>query len=290
MDHKSHLLFNWGFSEMQSFRPMISDDGYCWQGELCERGWETEVTEESTGFVLNINLMHPKCLVLVQIHAVKSTVTLIIKYVKVQIYFLLAMNTTRGITWVHLEDSKSRTYWIPLGWAPRLTEQGWNQYFSWVEASGWEGIKECLLQLPPNLSPVWYCCRVLKEIHLYTTLPASVILQMEKFWVSLLNHILSQGALWSMQNIFTYMHTCQVREQFLLWIGKLIALVHATFSMELQSTIMYHRLHISRTQNNSGLINSVTYINTKVRHVCDSFMPHGSFLGTTTQNLQKYQT
>lgn len=77
--------------------------------------------------------------------------------------------------------------------------------------------------------------------------------------------------------VHIHAHICKVQEQFLLWIRKLNALVHITFSMELQSTIMYHRIHISRTQNNSGFINSVTYINTKVRHVCDSFMPHGSF-------------
>lgn len=205
------------------------------------------------------------------------------------------MNTTRGTTWVHFGDSKSRTDLIPLGWAPRLTEQGWNQCFSWVEASDWEGMNECLLQLPlpPNLSPVWYCCRVLKKFTFIQKTPLPTFCHSPDWEIlsfSSQPHFESGCIVVYAKYLHIHAHMCKVQEQFLLWIRKLNALVHVTFSMELQSTIMYHRIHISRTQNNSGLINSVTYINTKVRHVCDSFMPRGSFLGTPTEILQKYQT
>jgi len=63
----------------------------------------------------------------------------------------------------------------------------------------------------------------------------------------------------------------------------IIFFFHIILCLKLQSTVLYHRFHVSRIQNNSGLINSTTYINTKVRHACDSFIPHGSFLGITTE-------
>lgn len=218
--------------------------------------------------------------------------------VKLHIYFfLLAMNTTRGTTWVHFEDSKSRTDLIPLGWTPRLTEQGWNQCFSWVEASDWEGIKECLLQQPllPNLSPVWYCSRVLKNSSLDSAPPLPRHLfchspDWEIWSFSSKPHFESGCIVVYAEYLHIHAHTCKLREQLLLWVRELNALVHVTFSVELQSTVTYHKIHLSRTQNNSGHINSVSYINTKVRHVCDSLMPRGNFLETTTEILPKFQT
>lgn len=212
-------------------------------------------------------------------------------------FFLLAMNTTRATTWVHFEDSESRTDLIPLGWTPRLTKQGSNQCFSWVEASDWEGMEECLLQLPllPNLSSIWYCSRVLKKFifTLCPLLPAHLFYHSPDWEIQSFSskpHFESRCIVVYAKHLHIYVRICKVWEQFLLWIWELNALVHVTFSMELQSTITNHRIHVSRTQNSSGHINTVTYINTQVRHVCDSFMPHGSFFGTTTEILPKFQT
>lgn len=162
--------------------------------------------------------MHPKCLVFMQMHAVKSTMPLIIKWMELHIYFfLLTMYTTRGTTWVHFGDSKPRTDTHPLSWAPRLlTEQKWNQYFSWVEAQ-WlrrnEGmlIAFSLFSMVHRSSCLFLQCGTAvgcqKQSSLTQKTPTFCILQTYKLWLSLLNHILGLGVLWSMQNIFAYMHT-----------------------------------------------------------------------------------